>query len=343
MRRTIITAIGLSLLSWAMAPVAAVPATYHGVRYLMGTWCDLTLFDVSAEKASAAAEAAFQEIARLERVMSTWDPDTELTGVNRAAGSRVQSISRDLADVLAAALDTCRDSDGAFDPTVGPLLTLWRFDTERPTLPTPKAVAEARSRVGCGKVLLRREPPTLELPEKFSLDLGGIGKGYAVDRALEVLHTFGVHRAKLDFGSSSLAFEGHVDGGWPVVVADPGNRDRPLLTFRVDRGAVSSSGQREHSFVQNGRRYGHLFDPRAGRPVQSALLLVTVVAPDSVQADAWSTALFVMGADAGARFVARMPGLSAIFVEARPGQRLSVRTVGRIEGLMRLSPKIKSD
>lgn len=337
--KRVLVAVGLTIVSAAVTPTAAVSTSYHSVRYLMGTWCDLTLFDASATEAPAVTEATFQEIARLERVMSTWDPNTELSRINRAAGTGVQPISRDLADVVATALETCRNSDGAFDPTVGPLLTLWRFDTEHPAKPTPEAVAEARARVGCGKVVLRREPPTLELPKGFSLDLGGIGKGYAVDRAREVLHTFGVHRAKLDFGSSSLAFEGHVEGGWPVVVADPRDRDRPLLTFRVDRGAVSSSGQHEHAFVENGRRYGHIFDPRAGSPVRSALLLVTVIAPDGAQADALSTAMFVMGAEKAMDLVSRNPAVSAIFVEAGAGGRAILRTAGRVDDLVRLSSR----
>lgn len=333
----LVAAIGLAVMSLGTMPRATGSATYHGVRYLMGTWCDLTIFDEPSEKAAAAAEAAFQEIARLERVMSTWSPDSELSGVNGRAGMGPRAISHDLAEVIGAALETCRASGGAFDPTVGPLLTLWRFNTERPIVPTSRALADARTRVGCGKVSLRRDPPTVQLPKGASLDLGGIGKGYAVDRALDVLRAFGVHRAKLDFGSSSLAFEGHVDGDWPVVLADPRDRERPLASFRVERGSVSSSGQYERSFVRNGRRYGHIFDPMTGRPVESNLLLVSVIAPGATQADALSTALFVLGSDRGAQLVSQIPGVSAIFVEAGPGGRVTLRTAGDVRQLMRFS------
>ena len=335
--RRLIAAIGLMVVSLVAMPPAAASATYHGVRYLMGTWCDLTIFDESEENATAAAEVAFQEIARLERVMSTWSPDTELSGVNGMAGMGPQPISQDLADVIGAALEACRTSGGTFDPTVGSLLTLWRFNTERPTIPASRALADARTRVGCGKVSLDRDLPTVQLPAGASLDLGGIGKGYAVDRALDVLRGLGVRRAKLDFGSSSLAFEGHVEGGWPVVLADPRDRERPLASFRVEHGSVSSSGQREHSFVRNGQRYGHIFDPRTGRPIQSNLLLVTVIAPDATRADALSTALFVMGADRGAQLVSQMPGVSAIFVKAGPGGRVSLSIAGDVHQLTRLA------
>lgn len=333
----LLPAIGLTLVLLGAVPAAGVSATYHGVRYLMGTWCDLTIFDEPSEKASAAAEAAFREIARLEGVMTTWSQDSELWRINGMAGMGTQAISHDLAEVIGAALDTCRASGGAFDPTVGSWLALWQFNTERPIVPTPEALDAVRTRVGCGKVSLRNDPPTVELPEGASLDLGGIGKGYAVDRALDVLRASGVQRAKLDFGSSSLAFEGHVDGGWPVVLADPRDRDRPLVSFRVERGSVSSSGQSERSFVRNGRRYGHIFDPRIGQPVESNLLLVTVIASDATEADALSTALFVLGWDRGARLVSRTPGVSAIFVEAESGGRVTVRTAGDVNQLTRLS------
>jgi thiamine biosynthesis lipoprotein len=331
----VLAAVSLAVLTAIATPSAIESTPYHGVRYLMGTWCDLTLFDAPPDEAPIAAEAAFEEIARLERVMSTWDPDSELSRVNRAAGPDVQPISRDLAAVTSAALDACRESRGAFDPTIGPVVHLWRFDTDEPRRPSPAAAAEARRHVGCGQISLAVEPRGIQLPRGTSLDLGGIGKGYATDRALDVLRARGIDRAKLDFGSSSLAFEGTVEGGWPVVLADPRRRETPLVAFRVRGGSISSSGQRERSFVQNGRRYGHIFDPRTGEPVQSRLLLVTVIAPDATRADALSTALFVMGTDDAIRFVTGTSGVSAIFIEAGPGGRVVVRTAGPVDRLVR--------
>lgn len=312
---------------------AAGPA--HALRYLMGTWCDLTVLDGDPDP--RAAEAAFQEVARLERILSNWDPASEVSGLNAAAGRGPQSVSEDLAAVVAEAEELCATTGGAFDLTVGSAVHAWQFDTESPRKPASDNAHEAASRIGCKRVLVRREPPKVALVEGTRLDFGGIGKGYAVDRALAVLRTHGVGRAKLDFGSSSLGFIGHLDGGWPVVVADPRDRDRPLLTFRVEHGAVSTSGQRERSFTDDGRRYGHIFDPRTGAPVESPLLLVTVIAPKASTADALSTALFVMGSDRGRELVSRMPDMSALFVEERTGGELSVTTAGRFDGLTRVS------
>ena len=143
-------------------------------------------------------------------------------------------------------------------------------------------------------------------------------------------------RAKLDFGSSSLGFLGRVEGGWPVVIVDPRDRDEPLVSFRIAEGSVSTSSQSERFFERDGRRYGHIFDPRTGRPVESGLLSVTVITSQGSSANALSTALFVMGATEGKRMIARMPGVSAMFVE-QGADGLVITTAGKVASLTRLS------
>lgn len=327
-------AVTLAIAAGGQALVAA--RGLRAVRYLMGTWCDLVVLD--NRPIEGASEAAFQEIARLERILSNWDAASEVSRLNEMAGRGPQPVSLDLATVVRDADELCALTGGAFDPSVGSLVHAWGFDTESPSTPSRERVSDAASRVGCHRVTVRLDPPSIALAGETRLDLGGIGKGYAVDRALAVLRASGVTRAKLDFGSSSLGFIGQVDGGWPVVVADPRDRDKPLLAFRIAEGAVSSSGQRERSFVNDGHRYGHIFDPPTGAPVESRLLLVTVVAPQASVADGLSTALFVMGVESGGRLVSRMPGVSAIFVEERPGPDVAIATVGRVDRLTRLSP-----
>ncbi len=306
----------------------------HAVRYIMGTWCDLVIFDPDPDP--DVAESAFREIARLEDVLSSWDPASEVSRLNASAGQGPQPVSVDLARIAYESAALCTTTGGAFDPSVAPLLRAWGFYTESPHVPEPSMVSAAAAHVGCDRVSLQRDPRSIALADGAALDFGGIGKGYAVDRALAILRARGVTRAKLDFGSSSLGFLGSVDGGWPVVIADPRDRDEPLLSFRIAEGAVSTSSQRERSFEQDGRRFGHIFDPRAARPVESRLLSVTVVAPRGSTADALSTALFVMGATEGKRLIARMPGVSAVFVEQGAGG-LAITTAGKLAGLNRLS------
>jgi thiamine biosynthesis lipoprotein len=326
-------AIAFVIVTGAHALLSA--AGLHAVRYLMGAWCDLVVLDPSPD--ADAAEAAFQEIARLERVMSSWDAASEVSTLNARAGRGPQPVSQDLETVVRDAEDLCAATGGAFDPSVGSIVRAWGFDTESPSTPARELAREAASRVGCDRVTVQGDPPSIALDDGTRLDLGGIGKGHAVDRALAVLRAHGVTRAKLDFGSSSLGFIGQLEGGWPIVVADPRDRDTPLLSFRIAEGAVSSSGQRDRFFVRDGHRYGHIFDPRTGVPLESRLLVVTVIAPRASLADGLSTALLVMGAKQGGRVVSQMPGVSAIFVEERPGHDVTVTTAGHVDHLGRLS------
>ena len=326
-------------LAVALAMVAAVRAGAsgrggHAVRYVMGTWCDLVIFDPDPDP--DVVELAFREIVRLDDVLSSWKPESEVSRLNASAGRGPQPVSADLARVTEESAAMCKTTGGAFDPSVAPLLQAWGFYTESPHLPAPAAAREAALHVGCDRVSVQREQSSIALSDGAALDFGGIGKGYAVDRALAILRARGVTRAKLDFGSSSLGYVGSVEGGWPVVVADPRDRDNPLAIFRIAEGAVSTSSQRERSFERDGRRYGHIFDPRLGRPVESPLLSVTVIAPQGSTADALSTALFVMGAAQGTRVISGMPGVSAVFVERRT-DGLAITTAGKPVRVTRLS------
>jgi thiamine biosynthesis lipoprotein len=326
-------------LAVVLATVVAVRAGasdlgVHAVRYVMGTWCDLVIFDPDPN--SDVVESAFREIARLDDVLSSWNPESEVSRLNASAGLGPQPVSADLANVAEESAALCKTTGGAFDPSVAPLLRAWGFYTESPGLPAPAIAREAASHIGCDRVSVQREQPSIALADGAALDFGGIGKGYAVDRALAILRARGVTRAKLDFGSSSLGYVGSVDGGWPVIVADPRDRDTPLFSLRITEGAISTSSQRERSFERDGRRYGHIFDPRLGRPVESSLMSVTVIAPRGSTADALSTALVVMGAAQGKRVINEMPGVGAVFVE-QSANGLVITTAGKLPRLTRLS------
>ena len=325
---TIVLATVVASQAWAAG------VSVHAVRYVMGTWCDLVIFD--PDPAPDVVQSAFREIARLDDVLSSWNTESEVSRLNANAGRGPQPVSVDLANVAEESAALCTSTGGAFDPSVAPLLQAWGFYTESPGLPAPAIGREAASHVGCDRVTVRLDSRTIALADGAALDFGGIGKGYAVDRALAILRARGVTRAKIDFGSSSLGYLGDVDGGWPIVIPDPRDRDNPLLTLRIPGGAVSTSSQRERSFERDGRRYGHIFDPRLGRPVESSLLSVTVIAARGSTADALSTALFVMGAAQGKRLINRMPGVGAVFVE-QSAKGLVTTTAGKLPRLTRLS------
>jgi FAD:protein FMN transferase len=333
--RGTIRALAIVLATVVASPAWALDRGLHAVRYVMGTWCDLVIFD--PDPAPDVVQSAFREIARLDDVLSSWNPESEVSRLNASAGRGPQPVSVDLANVAEESEALCTSTGGAFDPSVAPLLRAWGFYTESPGLPAPAIGREAASHVGCDRVTVRRDARTIALADGAGLDFGAIGKGYAVDRALEILRARGVTRAKIDFGSSSLGYLGNIDGGWPVVIPDPRDRDNPLFYVRITGGAaVSTSSQRERSFERDGRRFGHIFDPRLGRPVESSLMSVTVIAPRGSTADALSTALFVMGLEQGKRVINGMPGVGAVFVE-QSAKGLVVTSVGKLPRLTRIS------
>ena len=334
MTKGTVRALAMALATMATARAWASAPGLHAVRYVMGTWCDLVIFDPAPD--SDAAQLAFREMARLENVLSSWDPASEVSRLNAKAGRGPQPVSVDLATLAEESVALCTTTGGAFDPSVAPVLRAWGFFTESPAMPAPAANRAAASHVGCDRVSVDRHSWSIALADGAAVDFGGIGKGYAVDRALAILRARGVTRAKLDFGSSSLGFVGRTDGGWPVVVADPRDRDKPVVSFRIGEGHVSTSSQSERSFESNGHRYGHIFDPRTGRPVESRLLSVTVIAPKGSTADALSTALFVMGATEGKRLISRLQDVGAVFVE-QGADGISITTAGRIEAMTRLA------
>lgn len=259
-------------------------------RVLMGTIAEVQAW--GAREPTAALDAAFRELTAVDETMSLWK-ETPLVRLNREG--RLDAPPELLA-VIRASLDVAAASGGAFDPTVGPLLQA-RTAGER---------ARALSRVGYGRV--RIEGSRVALPPGAALDLGGIAKGYAADRALDALRHAGASAGFVDLGTSSLGVF-----GTPLEVEVPG-RDGVLGSFRVENGAVSSSGGAE--------RPGHIVDPRTGQ-ASTGVVLATVVAASGIEADALSTALYVLGAEGLSMLEAR--GAEG-FVLVREGEGMMMTT-----------------
>jgi thiamine biosynthesis lipoprotein len=294
-------------------PAAAAPGPRaERGRVLMGTLCTGVAEATDTTRAAAALDSAFDEIARLEQVMSNWRENSELSRLNATAFENRVPCSPDLYAVLDAALGAARDTDGSFDPTVEPLTQVWKLRGEG-QVPAPDSLREARDKVGWRRVQL--EPGTRSA--RFSapgvaLDLGGIGKGYALDRAADLLRGRGVKRALLNLGGEVLAMTTH--DPWLAAIADPADRTRPLFQLSLSNGALSTSAQSEHGFEVRGVWYGHILDPRTGSPVSSRAS-VSVVTRSATRADALSTALLVMGRERARRFAAAHRELRALWLE----------------------------
>lgn len=269
-------------------------------RYLMGTTCEVTL----PRRELPAVETVFAEIDRIERLMSTWRSDSELSRLNASAGS--MRVSRELVETLARAIDLSELTGGAFNPAVGPLLDLWRT-REEGAVPHAAAVAAVLPRLALAPVDVNRDDASIALNGRV-IEEGAFAKGYALDRAVEALRRRGVRNALINFGGQVSV----MDTPREVAVAHPLQRDEAIITFVVANKSVSTSAGTEKTFVVNGRTFTHIFDPRTGEALEPRGS-VSVVADSGFEADALSTALYVMGPDEALQWAERH-GVAALFI-----------------------------
>lgn len=314
----------------ATPPPAAAPPTNVRARYLMGT---TLVVEATAPDPHGAIEAAFAEVARLEEALSNWRPSSEVSRMNRDAAEAPVAIGVDLCNVVGRALDWARATGGAFDPTVEPLVRAYDLRGAEGVLagrPAPPAGGpEPRGPVGWRGVRFDRGTCRVGFAAQgMGIDLGGIGKGYALDAAAVVLRRAGAVAARLDFGGQVLVFgAGPDDGGWRIGVADPRDRDRAALACVLRSGSIATSGGGERGGVApDGSAIGHLLDPASGRPI-AWNGSVSVRADNATDADALSTALFVLGPERGLAWAADR-SLDVVYLSPEPDGGLARRALG---------------
>ena len=285
----------------------------------MGTEFAVYLDATDDVQAQACFDTVFDEIDRLELTFSRFRPSSELSRLNRHAGQGPVVTDPEVFQLLAFALDVSERTGGAFDITVGLLTRAWGFAERQPRIPDGRELAAAKELVGWRNVELDAEWRTVLFTRPgLELDLGAIAKGYAVDRAIEMLRSAGVS-ALIDAGSSSMAATSAAFASdWKVSVASPVNRPLTICEVELGERALSTSGVSAQSFVHEGRSYGHLIDPRDPVPERHATarqaLQVTVLAPSSMLADALSTAMFVLGHEHGSAALAQFTDCSALWI-----------------------------
>lgn len=301
----------VAVLRWEGGPEdASVPRPGDGaslVRLERGWPVMGTLFRASAAAPESAAarralEAARSQVFRVDSLMSTYRDDSELSRINRAAGSgRWTGVSAPTARVLEAALAWARASDGAFDPTAGPLARVWGFHRGEPSEPPPARLDSAARRVGWEQVRYDSARRRVLLERRgMRLDFGAIAKGYALDRALEAMRGAGAEAAMVDLGGNVSVFgpPPRDHRRWRLGIRHPREDGRLAGVVELDSGSTATSGDTEQFFVRDGLRYSHIMDPRTGRPARG-VAQVTVAAGHGIHADALATALFVLGPEEG--------------------------------------------
>ncbi len=292
---------------------------YHARRSAMGTRFDLYLYASGPERFNELFEAAYGEVKRVEKNLSTYDPTSELSRINAQAAEAPVRTDPEVFGLLREAVQFSRRTDGAFDPTVGPLVEAWGFFREQGRVPSDERLARARGQTGWAKLALDSTRRTVHFEaDSLKVDLGAVGKGYALDRVTALLRRQGVEAALVGMGTSTFyAIGAPPDAdGWLIRVPSPVADSATVARVRLRNEALSTSGGDEQQFTLDGRTYSHLLDPRTGRPVQGRLQ-TTVVAPRATDSDALSTALFVLGPESGREHILGKDGREALFVEGR--------------------------
>ena len=313
--------------------------------FAMGTFVRVV---ADGPRAAQAAEQVMPLLQAMTQALDRFEPDSDVSRINARAGRGPVRVQAETVAVVQDALRLAHLTEGAFDPTVGPLVDLWGFvQTEeapadgegtvrgrRP--PAPEAIAQVLERVGYQHLRVDEEASTVELVQPgMGLDLGGIAKGAAVDRVAQLFRDVGVERALIDLGGNLYALGRKADGSpWRVGIRHPRNPGAVLAIVEARDVAIATSGDYERYFIHEGVRYSHLLDPRTGSPARE-LASVTILAPKGVDADGLSTAVFVLGPEDGAQLVESLPGVEAIFVDPAMNVTYTSGLEGRIEVLTR--------
>ena len=313
-----------------------VPQKVTGEDHAMGThlaYASFTTPTVDAARLHAIFDAATAEIRRVEKLMTTWDPDSEVSRINAAAGKQAVAVGPETFGVIQEAIHASDISEGCFDITFETLHGLWKFDQDLDPHPPSAADVKARLRyVGYKHVKLDAAARTVKLDDSHvRIGLGGIAKGYGVDRAAKILEDAGLTSFYVQAGGD-LYTRGVKPGGepWQAGIRDPrGPEGDYFALMSVSDHAFSTAGDYERSYIVDGQRYHHIIDPRTGYPA-TASRSVTIWAPSALQADAIDDAVFILGPQKGLALVESIDGVGAVIVDAKNEVWVSKRLEGKV-------------
>jgi thiamine biosynthesis lipoprotein len=287
------------------------PGELRRVRMMMGTTVEILARHPDPDRLEPAVTAAFAELDRIEQLLSSYLPDSELS---RLAQSRQpMTVSAETAEVLALGLEISAASSGAFDIGLGRLKQLWGLDGDNPRVPSPEEIAAARHGLGPDALRLQGRQAIRQSADAL-FDLGGIAKGYAVDRAVAVLKEQGITSAAVNAGGDMYLLGQRQARPWRIGLQHPRQTDATIATVNVTDRAVVTSGDYERFFEQDSRRYHHLLDPHTGYPAERCQS-VTVIAESVALADALATAVFVLGPTAGLALLEHYPDSEGLIID----------------------------
>jgi thiamine biosynthesis lipoprotein len=306
----------LACLLAAMTMSAPVRADwFQREEAIMGTRVAVELWSEDPALAERAMGEVIAEMRRTDELMSTYKPESQLSQVNAHAFERPVQVDASIIDVVARSLELSKLSGGAFDITYASVGYLYDFRAHQ--RPTDEQIAEALPGVDYRQVRVDRAARTIRfLHEGVRIDLGGIAKGYAVDRSIERLRALGIRHAMVNAGGDTRLLGDRRGKPWIVGIRDPRNDGKVVTRLPLADEAISTSGDYERYFEEDGVRYHHIMVPGTGRPARE-VRSATVLGADATTTDGLSTTVFVLGVERGMQLVGRLPGIEAVVVDAQ--------------------------
>jgi FAD:protein FMN transferase len=294
------------------------PSAFSRQTVTMGSSLQVTVWTADDPGATAAIDAVFAEFDRLDRLMSVWKEGSDVLRLNAAAGEHAVPVSAETIDVLTIARQVSEWTEGKFDVTFGALSGLWKFDQDQDdSIPPPGAVAARLPDVDYTAVEIDAARRQVFLRRRgVRVHLGGIGKGYAIDRGAAILRAGGFNDFMIQSGGDLFVSGRRGDRPWRLGIRDPrGPEDRSFAALDLSNGTFSTSGDYERFFIRDGRRYHHILDPDLGAPARLCRS-VTIVADKAVLADGLSTGAFILGPEKGMALIERLPDVEGVIVTA---------------------------
>ncbi len=289
---------------------------YRRTLKLMGTRFDISVVENDSLKAQNYIDLAVSEISRIERLISSWDKNSQTSLINKNAGIKSVKVDTELFNLIRRSLAISKLTDGAFDISYASMDRIWRFDGSMKVMPSEKEIKTSVEKVGYQNIILNEKDQSVFLKLKgMKIGFGAIGKGYAADKAKKLLISKGV-KAGIMNASGDMNTWGKQPNGdyWKIAITNPLNKKNAFGLLPIKSGAVVTSGNYEKYTTFNGKRYSHIIDPRTGYP-SSGIISATVFAPKAELADALATSIFVMGVEAGIDRINQIPNIECIVID----------------------------
>ena len=285
---------------------------------MLGSPLEITVVAKDTIQGNQYIDLAITEVKRIEYLISDWIPSTQISQVNKNAGSKPVKVDKEVFDLVGRAIKVSQITSGAFDISYASMDKIWKFDGSMKAMPTEEDIKKSVSKIGYNNIILDSKEQTIFLKkEGMKLGLGGIGQGYIADKVKELLLSKGCTSGIVNVSGDINAWGRQQEGNpWTVGIVNPLNKNKVFATFPLEDSAVETSGNYEKYVIFNGIRYSHIIDPRTGYPAQG-VVSVSVFAKQTEIADALATGIFVMGVEVGIDLVNQLKGVECIMVDDR--------------------------